>query len=588
MTPPRSPAHWTYQLSDIPDESGAQGAIYFGSRDDGLAVAVKVPNPGTVEAIRREIGMVQRLAAEDVQGVVACLDVIEVDGVIAMVMPRYPSHLGQWLSRVMAKPDAGSLDQILARMANLARILASIHAVDGGAIVHRDVKPENVFIDQRGRLHLGDFGGAMAVEGLEAVELALFGTPMWAPLDQLLPGTTIPDPTWDTYATAVMLYAALTGNRPAYQADPRELLSPAGRQLWALARQAIDASGPQHTQIKRQFLTGRVGTTASDLIDLTGRSALIPADREVLDEGIERLAVLADIPETHRRLLQRGVWRLLCRALSPASHPSPPNRYRDAAELAEQLEDLRELISQVGTPAPAPRLDLLLRGPADGPHVPLEPTEDAPKRVGSTVSLWPFALMALLIAIGTAGAGWMLRDRIFLPWPGSATVAVGTIDLDRTEVTAGQWRSCAADGSCVELDLPTRSKLPATGVSLLQARAYCGWAGGRLPTEAEWLEAAGPAEFPWGDELPTCAHAVAKGCADDVVPVGTRLRGRSPAGMDDLAGNAWEWVEDGVLLGGSVASHAPLIGAKARFVPDDSPLPLHVGLRCAYDRNPIE
>ncbi|MCA9569518.1 MAG: protein kinase, partial [Myxococcales bacterium] len=352
-----------YILDPEPVARGGQGEVYFGTSPDGDPVAVKVAAPGTSasRALMKEMELLRHMRDAGVQGVMPILDSFRYEGPDgdrpAMVMPRYPDHMGHWLKRVILEPGPGTLQEILELHARIARTIASVHKVyyEGGTVVHRDIKPENLFLDGVGNVFLGDFGGAMAVEELKAMELAMFGTPMWAPLDQLLPGRAMPDPTWDTYAVCVLLYAAITGARPAYQADPRELLTPAGQALWEAARDAIEATGSEKSEASQKFAVMRKGSTAADLVDLTGRAALVSGDREAITDGVQRLCTLAHVDEEARTQIQRGLWNLLVRGLSPLSHPSPPNRYRDAEELAETIEDLMALLEEQAKPRAKPQ-----------------------------------------------------------------------------------------------------------------------------------------------------------------------------------------------------------------------------------------
>lgn len=345
-----------YQIDEHPVASGSQGSVHFALRSDGLPVAVKIAAPGrtAADAVRREVQLLRALGESGIGGVVPCLDAIELGGRPALVMPQYPSHMGHWLQQVIQHPGPDTLADILDKIARLAWSLGRVHeaAFEAGTLVHRDVKPENIFLDEHGEPWIGDFGGAMAIEGLEAVELALFGTPMWAPLDQILPGRAIPDPTWDTYALCVLLYAALTGARPAYQSDPRTLLTDAGTALWDAARRAVEAPPEDRSRWNRRFATMRTGTRGFDLIDPTGHAALVDSDREVLEQGLHRLCGLAGVDDAGRQVLLRGLWNLLTRGLSPLSHPSPPNRYRSGLELGETLDELRAVLQDRTRRAP--------------------------------------------------------------------------------------------------------------------------------------------------------------------------------------------------------------------------------------------
>lgn len=151
------------------------------------------------------------------------------------------------------------------------------------------------------------------------------------------------------------------------------------------------------------------------------------------------------------------------------------------------------------------------------------------------------------------------------------TVHLAGFWLDRFEVTNAQYQRCVAVGACslpARLDSYSRTRyyssleyadFPVIWVTWGQAAKYCAWAGGRLPSEAEWEYAARGPEgftFPWGnvfepERLNYCDRSC-EGVSDpgyddgypDTAPVGSFPAGASWIGAHDLAGNVREWVAD--------------------------------------------
>jgi formylglycine-generating enzyme required for sulfatase activity len=85
---------------------------------------------------------------------------------------------------------------------------------------------------------------------------------------------------------------------------------------------------------------------------------------------------------------------------------------------------------------------------------------------------------------------------------------------------------------------------PVVYVALEDARAYCAWAGKRLPSEEEWQYAAQGIEalkYPWGSEDdPSRRNG---GDSGGTTPVTAYPQGRSPFGLYDCCGNVWELTE---------------------------------------------
>jgi serine/threonine protein kinase len=214
-----------YRIDALLGEGG-MGEVYAGSDLwSKREVALKVLSPRVWHHGQARLRAdVERRALRRIQhpNVVQLLDWVVVDMLPVLVLERL--H-GLTLDRYVARSGTLSHEEALACFAATARGMAAVHAQ---GFVHRDVKPQNVFL-VTGRdglpreVKLLDFGLArtekQAITGIGM----LVGTPAYSAPEQVL-GDVV-DPRVDVYSLGLTMYCAIGGHHPFASRDSHETLA---------------------------------------------------------------------------------------------------------------------------------------------------------------------------------------------------------------------------------------------------------------------------------------------------------------------------------------------------------------------------
>lgn len=495
----------------------------------------------------------------------------------------------------------------------LGRIASALDAVHGRGLVHRDLKPQNIFFDKYGEAYLGDFGLVKSLDSETSITGAV-GTIAYMSPEQLTGGEV--SGRSDIYALGGLLFAMLAGKRPFYQhttpsaimdahrfetpPDLREIDPLLAREVSRVIQRAM-AKEPAARfgsagEVARRFrvaLRRPVGGETEAITALegdVGKTAVDGFDQTVVDGSMR--------PSGQISMGQFLVVGGLCLLLGVLGWVI----FRQG-----QTAEVEPAAVAVG-PSETPTLTATVTETPFPPTETSTPTETAEPTMTPTSTLTPSPTdTATPVATATFVAGFETarpQDEAVVVYVPAGTFVMGhtttemdriigqcqrwnencefawfedevpahevTLDafwLDQVEVTNRQYELCVAAGVCQ----PSAYRLatafndgdkPVVGVTWTDANNYCEWVGGKLPSEAQWEYAARSVErfeYPWGDFFDgRITNACDVNCegydlwqdarVNDgfswTAPAGSFPAGVSWAGAYDLAGNAWEWVDD--------------------------------------------
>ncbi len=561
----------------------------------GREVAVKVlprellQNPGFRTRFQREVKAIGRL---ENPAIVPVYDADEYQSQPYLVMKLMSG--GSLLDKM--RQGTLPLTEVVQMFSRLAPALEEAHAK---GIIHRDLKPANIMLDQQGLAYLSDFGIAKVMEADSLTTHGTAGTPAYMSPEHF-EGKICPQS--DIYAMGIILFQLLTGEFPF-----RANTAPAWMKAHFMDTPLVACSiNPNLPTAIEPIISRALAKQPAERYSTMGEMA------RALQEIVSIAPPISQI-DTSPALVKKKV-----DTPAKTSLPSPalvkekvdPPAKTSLAKVAVPLTKSEE--RTVVVHAPSPPVPPKIRTKSKNHKilwgvVPIaiaaivfgwlffgkgEKKKDVNATATTAVQAEPLTQVPdgmVLIPAGSFSMGsdpnvglaeckklFYKPDDCKREWfEVEAPIHTVTLDafyMDKYEVTNAQYAECVKAGQCkppTDTKSATRQSYygnaeydtyPIIYVDWTQAKTYCEWRGGRLPTEAQWEKAARGTDgriYPWGNDFDgrkgnfcdkNCFLDWANKNYDDgyadTAPVGSYPSGVSPNGVYDMAGNVWEWGSD--------------------------------------------
>ncbi len=546
-----------------------------------------------VARFRREAKMLAKLQHPHILSV---FDYGEEDGYPYIVMPFVQS---------------GTLSEALSKhhltFAEINTIISQIGGALGYAhthgMIHRDVKPSNVLIDESGNSLLTDFGLARMTETSVKITTsgAVMGTPAYMSPEQGT-GENL-DHRSDIYSLGVILYEMLTGRVPYTAETPiavvikhiqdplpsaRKINPDVPESVELVLMKALTKNPDDRYQNADDFvhaLQAAISDMAEDANALT-RPPIVKTQRTLPKPFSKtRLAKQSAAQKPNRTIFILGggiLFVLILGGIAVARMISSAAQRENVTATSAEAPFIPNPITETTVPLIA---ETLTEAPTAAPSDTATPPGPEPVIVdakGATMILIPageFTMgnsieqpLAECIKLFPIDFATNCKKEYYTDESPAHIVSLDSFYFDKYEVTNILYKACVDAGIC---KAPVQSNseshaayygngeyndYPVIWVDWNMARTYCEWRGARLPSEAEWEKAARGAStqiYPWGNSFEdskanscdaNCPKAIAVKNFNDgfaeVAPVTAFPGGANSYGVLNLSGNVSEWVTD--------------------------------------------
>jgi serine/threonine-protein kinase len=287
-------------------------------------------------------------------------------------------------------------------------VFAALAAAHDAGLVHRDVKPENVLISERGQIKVADFGLAKAISSQTstATQGLLIGTVSYLPPELVMSGKA--DARSDVYSAGVVLFELLTGRKPHTGDTPIQIA---------------------YAHVHRDVPPPSTGPTAGPIPPYVDALVTRATARDPRRRQPDAKVVLAQVRRA-RSDLQRGLRDdpQLMRELRtpPASPTSPPggSRPRDRAdyEMTQTVPPPTPTAGRADTRALNGSRTVIDSPPPRGTRAVHEPSAarmaaERERRARKRRRGWLAFLLVVMLSATAALAGWYLTEGRFTTAP---------------------------------------------------------------------------------------------------------------------------------------------------------------------------